>query len=137
MYEEENDDEEMIYIMKDPTDFINQVRRLVFAGFGTKDLKDEELQELVLEIDEEEMEKTISFEECRVIAMEYLEPRKIRRRTKYFLSEQGFADLIEAINARLVSNIITELVDKGELESAWDSEANDFIFWVKDKNNGE
>lgn len=137
MYEEDDDDEEMLYIMKDPTGFINEVRKLVFAGFGPQDLTDEELKALVMEIDEEEMEKTISLEECKVIAMEYLKPKKIRRRVKYVLSERGFSDLIEAINARLVSNIITELVDKGELESAWDSEANDFIFWIKDKNTGE
>lgn len=118
--------------MKDPTQFIDQIRRLVFAGFGTEDLDDDELQLLVLSINEKEMDNTISLNECKIIAMEYLKPKKIRRKFTYVLTEQGFTDLVEAINARLVSNILTELVDEGKLESAWDSEANDFIFWVKE-----
>jgi hypothetical protein len=134
MYEEE-EDEDMAYVMEDPTEFINQIRRLIFAGFGLENLKDEELDALILEIDEEEMNRTISFDECKLIAMEYLKPRKIRRKTKYILTEQGFTDLIEAMNARLVSNLLTELVDKEYLETAWDSEANDFIFWVKEDDS--
>jgi hypothetical protein len=132
MYEEEYENEDLVYAMKDPTEFINQIRRLVFAGFGSEKLNDDELEHLVLEINEEEMDSTISFNECKIIAMEYLKPKKIRRKIKYFLTEQGFTDLVEAVNARLVSNILTELVDEGKLESAWDSEANDFIFWVKE-----
>jgi hypothetical protein len=132
MYEEDNEDEDLVYVMKDPTQFIDQIRRLVFAGFGTEDLDDDELQLLVLSINEKEMDNTISLNECKIIAMEYLKPKKIRRKFTYVLTEQGFTDLVEAINARLVSNILTELVDEGKLESAWDSEANDFIFWVKE-----
>lgn len=132
MYEEDNEDEDLVYVMKDPTQFIDQIRRLVFAGFGTEDLDDDELQLLVLSINEKEMDNTISLNECKIIAMEYLKPKKIRRKSTYVLTEQGFTDLVEAINARLVSNILTELVDEGKLESAWDSEANDFIFWVKE-----
>ena len=132
MYEEDNEDEDLVYVMKDPTQFIDQIRRLVFAGFGTEDLDDDELQLLVLSINEKEMDNTISLNECKIIAMEYLKPKKIRKKSTYVLTEQGFTDLVEAINARLVSNILTELVDEGKLESAWDSEANDFIFWVKE-----
>lgn len=139
MYEDDTDNEdyETMYTMRNPDEFINQIRRLVFAGFGIKDLGEDELQTLIQNIDEEEMNRTISFEECKVIAMEYLEPKKIRRRVKYFLTEENFTNLVEAINSRLVSNLITELVDDGQLESAWDSEANDFIFWVADKKIGE
>lgn len=135
MYEE--NDGETIYTMRDPTEFVNQIRKLVFAGFGLKDVDEKDLESLIAEIDEKEMNKTISLEECKLIAMEYLKPKKIRRKIKYYLTEEDFTNLVEAINARLVSNLITELVDKGELESAWDSEANDFIFWVKNKNIGE
>ena len=134
MYEEENDDETM-YIMQNPTEFINQIRRLVFAGFGLKDLDEDELQFLISEIDEEEMNKTISFEECKLIASEYFQPKKFKKKIKYVLTEENFSNLVEAINARLVSNLLTELVDSGHLESAWDNEANDFIFWVKENEN--
>jgi hypothetical protein len=137
MYEEEYENEDLIYVMENKAEFINQVRRIVFAGFGLKDLKDTELSELIAEIDEKEMDSTISFAECEVIAEEYIEQKKFRRKTKYFLSDKKFNQFVEAVNSRLVSNIITELVDIGQLDSAWDSEANDFIFWVPDNKIGE
>jgi hypothetical protein len=36
----------------------------------------------------------------------------------------------------MVSNIISGLVQKGLVETAFDEEANDFVFWVK-KNEEE
>jgi hypothetical protein len=132
MYEEEYENEDLIYVMENKAEFINQVRRIVFAGFGSEDLEHNKLSELIAEIDEKEMDNTISFAECNVIAKEYIEEKKIRRKTKYFLSDSKFNEFVEAVNARLVSNILTELVDMGQLESAWDNEANDFIFWVKE-----
>lgn len=135
MYEEEYEDNDLFYTMKDPTKLVNEIRKLVFAGFGLENLNDEELQYLVSEIDEEEMDRTISLKECEIIAMEYLKTKKFKTKTKYILSDKDFNDLVEAINARLVSNLLTGLVDKGQIESAWDSEANDFIFWVKDNES--
>jgi hypothetical protein len=32
----------------------------------------------------------------------------------------------------MISNILNSLVNKGVLDSAYDSDQNDFIFWVKD-----
>jgi hypothetical protein len=137
MYEEDNEDEDLVYVMEDTSEFINQVRRIVFAGFGLKDLEDNELSALIEEIDKEEMDKTISFAECKIILQEYIEQKKIRRKIKYVLTSKNFDQFIEAVNARLVSNLITELVDMGQLDSAWDSEANDFIFWIPDNKIGE
>ena len=34
----------------------------------------------------------------------------------------------------MVSNILNQLVQKGLVESAFDTESNDFIFWVKDND---
>jgi hypothetical protein len=33
----------------------------------------------------------------------------------------------------MVSNILNSLVNKGVLDSAYDDEQNDFIFWVKEE----
>ena len=35
------------------------------------------------------------------------------------------------------SKILNGLVNKGLVETAYDSESNDFIFWVKDDNKKE
>ncbi|NBT08684.1 MAG: hypothetical protein EBS98_07780, partial [Chitinophagia bacterium] len=39
--------------------------------------------------------------------------------------------ILEELNSRLVSNILNSLVNKGLIESAYDSDTNDFVFWVK------
>jgi hypothetical protein len=33
----------------------------------------------------------------------------------------------------MISNILNSLVNKGVLDSAYDSDQNDFIFWVKEE----
>ena len=38
---------------------------------------------------------------------------------------------MEQLCERMVSNIIQSLVKKGLVETAFDNEKNDFIFWVK------
>jgi hypothetical protein len=37
----------------------------------------------------------------------------------------------------MVSNILAKLVNDGLIDSAFDSEKNDFIFWVVDKDNNK
>ena len=45
--------------------------------------------------------------------------------------------MIEHVNQRMVSNIIAKLVNGGLLESAFDDEKNEFIFWKKeDEDHG-
>ena len=52
---------------------------------------------------------------------------------KLFMKESDYDDLLIQLNKRMVSNIVRGLVNKGFVESAFDDEKNDFIFWVKDK----
>lgn len=142
MYEDnldENENEEnLIYVMNNLEKFINEIRRIVFAGFGTTDITDDLLSELMSEIDEEELDKTITYEECLNIAYEYVSIRKTRKgKRKIIITEKNFNKLIEDINSRLVSNILVQLVDRGDLETAWDEESNDFIFWVPDNNENQ
>jgi hypothetical protein len=37
----------------------------------------------------------------------------------------------------MISNILSKLVSEGLLDSAFDTEKNDFIFWVKENNGKE
>ena len=46
-----------------------------------------------------------------------------------------FADIVHKLNDRMVSNIISGLVQKGLVETAFDNEVNDFVFWVKNDEN--
>jgi hypothetical protein len=140
MYEDDlnEDKENLIYVMDNLEKFVNEIRRIVFAGFGATDITDDVLSELMSEIDQEELDKTITYEECLNIAYEYISIKKTRKgKRKIIITEQNFNKLIEDINSRLVSNILVQLVDRGDLETAWDEESNDFIFWVPDNDENK
>ena len=38
------------------------------------------------------------------------------------------------MNHRMTSNILNNLVNKGLVETGYDGNSNDFIFWIKDEN---
>ena len=48
------------------------------------------------------------------------------------VSDDLFISIIQILNDRMVSNTLANLVSKGLVESAYDSELDDFIFWVKE-----
>lgn len=136
MYEEQ-DDEDMVYVVSDIDKFVDETRKIVFGCFGDEgDLSDANVDTLIHELKEtdiEELDRTLSHEECMVILHTYVKPKITRRKKKkYIISKEKFEKIVEDFNARLVSNLLTSLVQKGLIESAFDEEENDFIFWVKD-----
>lgn len=86
--------------------------------------------------DKKEMEKLLPAGETTDI---------INARIKKRLSEDGeieftvtnkaFKGILEELNARMVSNILMKLSSEGLIETAFDSEKNDFVFWVSEKGN--
>lgn len=131
------------FIISDLSDFTNKARAIVYNNFGTwqdgsdldiliDDVKDEE---------KEEFDKMLSHQESLVIVKENVKVQKNKRTKKirYILDDIIFADIVHKLNDRMVSNIISNLVQKGLVETAFDNEANDFVFWVKedDKNDQE
>lgn len=126
------------YVVGDLSEFIEHARRLVFKFFGevNKNQSDDLVTILSsLSIDEEkELDSTLSFAECESIAKQFLK-KKINKKTKiisYYINDKILMEMLESINSRLVSNILNKLVNDGLLESAFDEEANDFIFWIKE-----
>ena len=53
------------------------------------------------------------------------------------LNDKIFTDIVSRLNDRMVSNIIVGLVQKGLVETAFDDESNDFVFWVKENENND
>jgi hypothetical protein len=136
MYEDQ-DDEDMVYVVSDIDKFVDETRKIVFGCFGdTGDLSSDNMDTLIdnlKETDIEELNRTLSHEECMVILHTYVKPKITRRKKKkYIIPKETFEKIVEDFNARLVSNLLTSLVQKGLIESAFDEEENDFIFWVKD-----
>lgn len=135
----ENNDE-MYYVISDIEKFVNETRKIVFGGFG-KDIEENNVDDFIAELTEtdiEDLNKTLTQEECMAIVHTHIKPRKTKSgKTKYLMSDEVFTNIIEDFNSRLVSNLLQQLVAKGLIESSYSTEDNDFIFWVKEDNEDE
>ena len=124
------------YIIKDIEKFIDTTRILVFNNFA-QDGKDDINFSLDTKIDStEELDQVLSYNESDSI-IDGLIKKEINKKSKkirYLLSDDLFLDIVESLNSRMVSNILSGLVSKGLVETAFDDSANDFIFWIKDEN---
>lgn len=131
------------YIIDNLDEFTISARRLVYNGFGKGSIEDpDEFTNLVTKIEpdeEAELNKILTQEEALIIvkSMAKEQHHKYENKSRYIIDEKIFSEIIEAMNARLVSNILTSLANKGMIESAYDSEINDFVFWVKDNDSPE
>ena len=123
------------FVIKDFDDFVDHARLLVFKFFGVaNEQMDDSINKIIGELTEkekEEMNETLTHEECSIIVKS--KAKKTKNNT-YKLTEAILYEILEEINSRLVSNILNRLVNDGILESAFDTEQNDFIFWVKDND---
>jgi len=117
-------------------------RKLVYCAFGAKeDQQDIEIAMMEAEsIDEneestEELNQVLPLNESIALIKSYLirKKRKSNQEIVFFISDDNYHAFLEDLNRRLVSNLIGSLVKKGVLDSAFDDERNDFIFWVKGK----
>jgi hypothetical protein len=129
------------YIITNLNDFTNKARAIVYNNFGTWQNKDELdiLIDDIKEQDQEEFNKVLSHQESLVIVKELIKKQK-NRKTKairYTVNDDIFADIVFKLNDRMVSNIVMGLVQRGLIETAFDDEINDFVFWIKDKEENE
>lgn len=129
------------YIVTNLDEFTDKARAIVYNNFGVWQNKDDLdiLIDDVKENEQEEFDKILSHQESVVIVKDIVKKEKNRKSKKirYVLNDKLFADIIYKLNDRMVSNIVAGLVQKGVVESAYDSEANDFVFWIKDNQKEE
>lgn len=133
------------YIVYDINEFVDSARALVFKCFGNTNGSGESdiFADLLsgLSSDElTELNNTLSHEESASIVKQRVR-KQVNKNTKqerYAINDVILMQIIEELNSRMVSNILNKLVNQGVLESAYDDESNDFIFWIKedhDQNN--
>jgi hypothetical protein len=126
------------FVINDLDEFTDKARNIVYNNFGLSDDEDKsEIDSIIDTIednDKKELDKVLSHNESLAIIKASIKKEKNRRTKKirYILNDIIFADIIYSLNDRMVSNIIGSLVKKGLVESAFDNEKNDFIFWVKE-----
>lgn len=129
------------YIINDLNGFTNSARTLVFNTFGketTNVLDDfDNLINKISKEDQAEMNVVLTQNESLQIVKDLArkQTNKKTKDTRYLIDEKLFSEILEALNARLISNILSNLTKKGLVESAYDAELDDFIFWIKEDAN--
>ena len=114
---------------------INFSRKLVYYNFDNKseELNDKDFLDKISKIEtqsEPEIEEVLPYNEIESIFEQYIK-KKIHKKTKkraWFIMEEDYDTVLKQMNERMVSNIVRNLVKKGLVESAFDSEQNDFVF---------
>lgn len=117
--------------------FTNYIRTMVFVNF-VEDNPEEDINkcfEKLTDKEKKELDDVLKITECLLIVKDKAKRlrNKKTKEVKYLINNTMFSQIIEEINQRLVSNIIHTLVSKGLLETAFDSEKNDFVFWPKEQ----
>lgn len=129
------------YYINDFDDFVENARKLVFKFFGeSSEVDQEEEQALGTSLNKmskeelEELDVTLSHAESAVIVKQ-LAKKQVHKKSKeerYLINDKILNMIIEELNTRMISNILNNLVNKGVLESAYDADINDFVFWIKE-----
>jgi hypothetical protein len=113
-------------------------RQLIFYNFAIEDDDDETDDEFIAKVknikkeDKEELDRLLPFQESKLIFKSSIK-KQVNRRTKkvrYVIKESDYDEVLVELNSRMVSNIIRSLVKKGLVETAFDDDKNDFVFWV-------
>ena len=134
----QNDDDQWMEVVN-VTKLLNFSRKLVFYNFDStySSLDDEEFILKVQEIklsEEPEVDKLLPYKESLLMFNEHLPREKRKNSAKgytIYIKDKDYDLFLEQLCERMVSNIIQSLVKKGLVETAFDNEKNDFIFWVK------
>lgn len=119
-------------------------RKVIFYNFGEEnnDLSDKDFLKKIEKIetqDSKEMHKLLPHDEVKNIlsSLTFKKRNKNTKQVALFIKEMDYDEALIQINQRMVSNIVKGLVAKGLIESAYDSDKNDFVFWVKSDLNSE
>lgn len=118
-------------------------RKVIYSNFDrTNDsLTDEDfltkVENINLTKDEtEELNQILPFKECEIIFYDFIYIENNQGKREMFMEEGSFDMVLLQLNSRMISNIVQNLVKQGHLETAFDNEKNDFVFWVN-RNDDE
>lgn len=130
------------YIIDNIEEFAENSRRLVFNHFGEQKVEIESEDDILSNLDpkeEKELDSILSLNEAIaiVISLTRVQKHKTTQDKRYIINDKIFVDILEALNTRLVSNILINLTNKGLIESAYDSTLDDFVFWVKNEDENK
>jgi phosphatidylserine/phosphatidylglycerophosphate/cardiolipin synthase-like enzyme len=125
--------------------FTENTRKIVFCSFGKNNEENKDYDNIILydlsDEDRLEMDQILSQKESKQIILNNIRKQHNKKtgQIRYVFTDKSFSSIIEDLNSRMVSNLLKDLTVRGLIESAYDSELNDFVFWIKEdasiKNN--
>lgn len=122
------------FVVKDIEGFVNAARTVVFANYGSKDSQKDFIDHII-DSEQEEFNKILPYDESLLIIQE-LSKKQVNKKTKHkrlVVNDEIYVNILTALSDRMTSNLLNSLVNKGLIETAYDEEKNDFVFWAKEK----
>lgn len=127
------------YEIVDLEKFVESTRTLVYHQFGNKEGLPKNIDSLIQRLNQEEldeMNKCLTQSESLNILQKFIKRQKNKytKETRVSITDDNYMLYIEELNSRMISNMLAKLASEGLLETAFDEEINDFVFWAKDNN---
>lgn len=128
-----------IYEIIDVDKFVESTRTMVYYHFGSEKNIPKNIDGLIQTFTKEEIEEMnncLSQTESTNILQKFMKKQKNKytNETRISISDESYYKYIEELNTRMISNMLSKLASQGVLETAFDEEINDFVFWTKEKN---
>lgn len=117
------------YEIVDLEKFVETTRIMIFDAFGKQNIDITKVAISIKDLKKEEqieIETVLNQKEAMLITQEIVK----KKHGVYTLNNKTYSLIIEKLNERLVGNMLANLTNRGLLDSAFDSELNDFVFWV-------
>lgn len=119
--------------------FTDYIRKMIYINFNEENAESD-IQDCFQQLESEEKQEineVLSLRECIEIVKENCKKfrHKKTKKLKYVIDSNAFDEILHKVNQRMISNIISALVSRGLLDSAFDEEKNDFVFWVAQQDN--
>jgi hypothetical protein len=129
-----------IYEITDIDEFIKSLRSIILENFYEEEdkIKMESEFDFLMKSKRKKIEEKLTVQEAEAIIRPMLKTfvNNIGE-VEYTISHKGFKKMLDELNKRVISNILMELAAEGLIETGFDDEKNDFIFWVSNEKNKE
>ena len=127
------------YEIVDLEKFVESTRTLVYHQFGNKEGLPKNIDSLIERLTEEELDEMngcLTQSESLNILKKFVKRQKNKhtQETRVNITDGNYMLYVEELNSRMISNMLAKLASEGLLETAFDEEINDFVFWAKDSD---
>jgi hypothetical protein len=122
------------YEITNMEEFVSSLRIIILDSFYENEFKNAAISNFtnLIKTKKDDIEKSLTIQETHSIIKPMLKKIKTKGAEEYNISRKDFKKTLNDLNKRVVSNILISLAAEGLIESGFDEEKNDFIFWMKE-----